>query len=345
MSSESLTNASISDLEGALIRADEAGGEIILKGESVFGSGTLNVTKSVTIRGDLNAERPTINGGGGVANGKAFPAFEIIASGVTIEHLHFFRPQAIAIRAAAVNGAIIRDCRIEELQVPGGFAAGSAIIVGAMPPSRGAYGDLQVVDNVIDTVGSSSVGTVGILFNQAGIDTTKTAQVLVQGNEVTNVTGFGIDFRDLQGTAIVTNNTIERGATGADSVGFPSGIRGFGSSAVLCEGQYTINGNIVTCGIESSAGIRIYSNSAAATLTGAIVSANQINVSTPTGLSADRNAGIEIRGFVIDAEVSHNTITGEARAALSVTEDPKKSLDLPVLPGPNGTMLTENHHD
>ncbi|HEX3143453.1 MAG TPA: hypothetical protein VHQ64_05740 [Pyrinomonadaceae bacterium] len=51
----------------------------------------------------------------------------------------------------------------------------------------------------------------------------------------------------------------------------------------------------------------------------------------------EKNAGIEVRGIVLNAEVSGNTIRGRARAALSVIEDPNGA--------PIATRLVENHHE
>lgn len=353
------------DVQGAVDRA-EIGGEVVLSGTFNFGSGTVTVTKAITIRALQASDmpkpvrpikipkeddgstllttlfNPIIIGGGGVTGTQAYPAFEIKASGVTIQHLHFQGPQAIAIRAAEVNGVIIRDCKIEQLQVPIGLTTGSAIIVGTMFPNpRTAFGDIQVVGNEIDTLGGPSVGTVGILFNQAGISQAGTtpdqaAHIFVQGNTVKSVTGFGIDFRDLKGHATVVENTIDMGTVGNQAVKYPSGIRCFGSSPKdPCEGQYELVKNDITCGFDRAAGIRLYSASTFARLEGAKVSGNSITMLTAR--LDELNAGIEIRGINIGAGVSHNTIQGQARAALSVIKDP--------IGAPVDTQLTENHHE
>jgi hypothetical protein len=210
------------ELQTALNNA-APGDTIQLQGAYDFGAQSVKVQKGVTIVGlELEGNLPTITGGGNNAGQFGNAVFEVAAPGqfVSIQNLQFISPNFCAIRASAVNGLSITGCRIEEVipMLVGGFNTGVGILVGIPDPThptRANSGDLVVSGNYISTLGSATQGTLGILFNYAGIDLSLPARLIVTRNTVEKVTAFGIDCRELMGEAEISGNVISMGSTGS----------------------------------------------------------------------------------------------------------------------------------
>lgn len=308
----------------AVQAALNVGGDVRLVGTFSFDRPPVNdrtvvISKAVSVTGaaDEQGGRATILGG--------WRAFEVNAPGarVSIEGIRFVGPELFAIEGkGGVRGLRIANCKFEGVRPrnrpPNGFVAGA---ISIFPSNRALImGDVTLLDNEIDVGGSATERTYGILVLSVGT-ASDPADVQIAGNRVANVTGHGIDLRQLAGRAAVERNEIRAGAVGGQQVAladvFVNGIR------VLGTGSYLVRHNRVECGFENAAGIRLQGNSTAQPLTGATVESNEIVMTFPEGaVPGGQSAGIEIRRAASGNAVLHNRITGRARAAVSLVSDP-----------------------
>jgi len=345
-----VTGPTTNDVQAVQDGIDSKDPDVLLQGTFNFGTGSVKVKVDhpLTIRGDLSSgKKPTITGGGGVFTtgmlaGTAYPAIDVIAPGqsVTIQDLHFIDPTVNAIMIEAVDILVISGCTIDGVlpatvkQADGTSFSTAVGILAALTSS----GRLTITGNDIDIGASAQHRTLGIAILQSG-QRGVIVDLTVTGNKVTNVTGFGMDFRNIEGLAAIEGNTIVMGTEYNPNV-LVTGIRCLGV------GIYVVRGNTIDCGFERSAGIRLHTTPLVASdgETGTTVDNNQITMSLPSGaVPDDRNAGIQLRGNVWGKIVSNNTILGSARAALSLILDVQTSLQSGGTPGAN--TLDGNHHE
>jgi len=147
---------------------------------------------------------------------------------------------------------------------------------------------------------------------------TTRADVTVSGNKVRNVTAHGIVLREIAGAALVKDNDIDIGSVGGVNTNLPDNF----VDAIMVQGAkplvYTVTDNIINCGYENSAGIRLQSTTAEP-IKQATISRNQIKMSMPAGaVGGEESAGIELRRNCEANNVSDNTVKGQARAVLAV---------------------------
>lgn len=340
--------------------------EVILEGIFDFrDAGTILLRNGIKVTGGQEA---TIKGGQIPLDVQLDPQKPVRA--VTIQGVRFVNPTQLAIRVQGVTNLMITRCRIEKVTpVPSydpktqewQFNNAGGIVV-----SSGVSGDISIVDNpMIDVGGGPTDRTFGIMVNRGNQG--GAASILVAGNTVMNTTAHGIDLRDVNGSdtervpptpivvqATVERNTITTGAVGGKQVNgldsFVNGIRCLGS------GQYLVTGNVIDCGFENSAGIRLQSNSSTVPVTGATVggrTADDGNVITMSAKivsnrgSLTESAGIELRRNCKGNMVWNNRILGSARTALClIAEAAPVAPPTPVGPVliPKDNNFDENDH-
>jgi hypothetical protein len=172
----------------AVQAAVNLGGDVILQGHFSFDSppaivpeipgaplATVRVATGVTISGivDEDGQMTTIEGG------QVPFEVEALDSSVTVQRLHFLRPQLGAIDVSAVSGLTVASCWIESLQPVASSPLNYGISVNTSynPPTPSApgapervSGNLSIVDNEIDLGGGTgAVNTIGILIFSAGV--------------------------------------------------------------------------------------------------------------------------------------------------------------------------------
>ena len=327
----------------AVQAAVDGGGDVRLVGTFSFDRPPVNgrsvlVSNSVNITGAENEQggRAIIRGG--------WRSFQINAPGsrVSIEGIHFILPELFAIELQASRGLRVTNCKVQGLQprnLPPVGMIGGALSFGS-PNRANVTGDITILNNEIDGLGGSATErTYGILILGVGIESDP-VDIQVAGNRVTNVTGHGIDLRQLIGRATVERNQINTGAVGGQQVSladsFVDGIR------VLGTGSYVVRHNTIECGFENSAGIRVQGNSAGMPAMHATIESNDITMSFPGGtVPGSQSAGIEVRRAATENAVLHNRITGRARAAIALISDPTPIPGVFLTPG-NNTFVGNN---
>jgi hypothetical protein len=299
-------------------KAIDSGEDVFLSGNFDFRQSHVEIktTKDIVISGlETNGQRAYIRHGS--------PSFTINASAkVTIKELDFGQAEQLAIVVRAVKDLEIFHCNISQvdprLVTQGGETFATAIGIVIAPsvdtdgkPTTIISGTLLIHDNEIAMGAGSGYRTLGVLVNQVG------ANVAVVTNKISGVTARGLDLRAFTGEATIFNNTITMNADGVSKPGFL--VTGINCSG---PGKYSVEANTINCAFETAAGIRLFGNNPAGTITGAEVKSNHIVLSRRAGAVAERlNAGIEIRGNCAKTNVWANTISGIATAALSVVKD------------------------
>lgn len=321
----------LNNVRTAVQNAAQTGGVVQLKGTFSFGDRSVDIKTGVAISG---VDKWVTIQGGKLPFNINVPT-NVSPRKVTIQGLRFFRPQQFAILVGPVRDLVISDCKIEEAQpvqatqLGDTFTTAAGIVIGP-----GALGILEIIDNEIDIGAGSPHRTLGMLFNGAGASG---SEMSIKRNKIKNVTGFGLDFRNIIGTATIEGNEIAMGQVGVSKRGFlVSGIRCFTTNNQSA-GRHIVVGNRINCGFERSAGIRLQGTIGGASV-GALVESNEIIMSKPDDASASIlnsginisgtkvvNAGIEIRGLESSA-VSNNRISGSAMAAFSVVNNTVRTL-------------------
>jgi len=328
-------NIDVPAVQSAIDAAPEDGRTVYLNGRFSFGTSSVTIRNWARIRGsDEFGKKAEIEGGHNpftVDSGQQF---------VSITGVHFINPIQSAIRVTSVNGLSISDCEIDTpVLVPAPatppFNTGGGIVgvskVGTVV--KEIAGNISILRNVMDITSQQTINTdptartFGINFDLA--DQSMQANLTISGNTIKNVTAHGMILRDIVGTATINGqNAITTGTHGARITGGDSFVDG-----IMCQGAgtYTVSDNVIDCGYENSAGIRLISRgtSTAPPLTGTTVTGNSITMSKPsTASNGSESAAIELRrrcGILPDPNtntvsntVSNNTIMGEAGAALSL---------------------------
>ena len=331
-------NIDVPAVQSAIDAAPEDGRTVYLNGRFSFGTSSVTIRNWARIRGsDEFGKKAEIEGGHNPFT---------VDSGeqpVSITGVQFLNPIECAIRITSVNNLAINDCKIvTPVPVP------SPPITGVTPFNtcggilgvskvgtvvKEIAGSISILRNVMDITSQQTINTdptartFGINLDLAG--QSKQANVTISGNTIKNVTAHGMILRDIVGTATVNGqNSITLGQHGARLTGGDSFVDG-----IMCQGagKYTVSDNVIDCGYENSAGIRLISRgtSTAPPLTGTTVTGNSITMSKPsTASNGSESAAIELRrrcGILPDPNtntvsntVSNNTIMGEAGAALSL---------------------------
>jgi hypothetical protein len=338
-----VTGGTSSDVQRAVIHESDPASEglVILRGKINFGGETVTVDapkRSLTIDAhpfDLRVgKHPVIDGGGGLdtaSDGTALPrpAFDINAPGqkVTIQNLHFNNTQALAIRVQAVKDLLITLCVINKIKavdvkqkLPNNsilsFPAAGGIII-----TENASGDITLQDNVIDVGGTDKDRTFGIQINQKD-STASPATIHITGNTLMNTTAHGVILRDINGTATIEGkNRITTGSIGGQNLILADKF----VDGIMCQGSgtYVVRGNLIECGYENAAGIRLQGTSALIPITMAHVIGNEIRMSLLANkVPGSESAGIELRRNCRSNPVANNKISGAALAAISLIAEP-----------------------
>jgi hypothetical protein len=317
----------------AIQAAVDHGGDIVLKGhislaipatkpvDPVLASGwypalaEILISKAVNIAGERDAqgEMATIESG-------TIP-FYVDAPGerVTIRGIQFIRPISEAILVHAARGLEITSSKVQGIvPFPGGGSGGITIntrgnmelISGAGTPEN-VSGHVVIASNEIDGAGGTAqAGTAGVMVLNVGQSPDRDVDVDIVSNQIRNTTAPAILIRRVQGTVRVLGNTIE---TSSETVRDVDAVRLGNAKSIL------MANNTVECKWPNAAGIQIFSPYAEWPTDSAIVEDNDVRMSPPSGAAlGDFSAGISIRGFTHGAVVRHNTISGRARAALSM---------------------------
>jgi hypothetical protein len=324
----------------AVQAAVDRGGQILLQGHFSFSQpptkstrptsflprlATVLVTKESVISGVRNSqgEMTTIEGG-------TWP-FAVEAQGgpVTLQFLRFVRPRGGAIQVNAVDGLLIKDCRVEGVEpirqsdLPGakiGFAIAIATVPAPPTPTKPGQpenisGVLSIVNNFLDAAGGTVDDmTVGILVFSAGGLTEKSVDLYISGNRISNVTERAINIRQLGGQAHIEHNIINTGSiAGAASGVAPDAIHAFGA------GAYLIAHNSIQSDWATGAGIRVHASYSESPINGAIVMDNDLNMIAPeNAVFGASSAAIEIRGYAQANVVLNNRVRGRARTGLAL---------------------------
>jgi hypothetical protein len=251
---------------------------------------------------------------------------------VTIRRLHFIQPTSSAIIVYAV-----RDLEISATTIAGvvpfeNLSDAIGINTSGPPPSLSSpahpeniSGTLTVMHNDVDVIGGTTAdNTLGIVvFGVGTADAPVDAHVT--GNTIANTTEPAINFRQIEGRAMVSQNVITTGSVVAKPARTQV-IRVAGS------GLYRITNNVIQCDWANpdAEGVGLFSNVPASPIEHAVVEDNEITMATPpTTTFTAFSAGIGVFGYANDNVVRHNTIRGSARAALSIPV-------LPLAPQPPG---------
>ena len=309
------------------------GGDIILEGHFSFAvpptkpvatllaagwypaAAEILISRAVNISGvrDARGEMTTIESG-------TVP-FYVDAPGerVTIDGVRFVRPTSTAILVHRVRGLEILHSSIEGI-VP--FRAGGS--AGITITTRGGMemltspgnpesvsGHVVIANNVIDGVGGTArEGTAGVNIFSIGQSPGSEVRVDIVSNQITNTTAPTINMRGIHGTVRVLGNTLQ---TSPETVGDVDAVRLVSGGAIL------MASNTVECSWPNAAGIQVYSPYAEWPTDSAKVEDNEVHMSPPSGAALGAfSAGISVRGFARGTVIRHNTISGRARAALSM---------------------------
>ena len=299
------------------------GGEVILIGNFDFGASNVKVARQVEIRG----KNATIVGG--------VNPFQVGAQtdSFSIEAVKFTRPLQFAILVESAQNATILNCEIADVipiftetkdnngNVVDAFYTAAGIVIGA-----GVSGDVTVRKNRM-SIGSGTKDpkygvdrTLGILFNKAGKGEISAD---ISENDVSTVTGFGVDVRDFVGQVSIRNNSVSMGEVGVGKPGFTAGIRCLrkNPTVVRNENPCVVSHNVITCGFNGATGIRLLGAVAANQLNGVRIEHNEIMLDGKSSTVDPFHAGIEIRGNCRGNEVTDNKLKGAGFAALSVLQD------------------------
>lgn len=307
----------------AVQEAVDAGGDVLLRGTFSFdkppiAERSVRIANAVRIRGAANDQggRATIVGG--------WRPFDIDAPGaeVSIEGIRFVHPEPFAIDVHGVRGLRIANCLVDH---PGPKAIPPFGVIGGglnlfITDRTKVTGEISILDNEFDIGGSATVRTYAMAVIGVGT-VADPANVLIARNRISNVTGHGVDLRQVIGQATVEENVIHTGAIGGQQVALSDvvvdGIR------ILGGGSYVVRGNTIEVAFENAAGIRLQGNNAQAPLSGARVERNDITMALASGaVPGSQSAGIELRRVARDNAVSENRIRGRANAAISLLSDP-----------------------
>jgi hypothetical protein len=317
----------------AVQAAVDQGGEVTLKGHFSFkrpptvptathfagGLATVLVSKAVVISGTQDGD--TQDGEMTSVEGGTTPFYvEAPGASVTIQGLHFIRPNGNAIFVYAVTGLVIASCKIEGIepktmgQTDGIDIVTSPDVPTPMNPGKpeSISGTLLIVNNDIDLAGGTALNnTLGVLIFSVGVPGAE-VEAYVSGNTIRNTTEPAINFRRIVGRAYVERNVITTASVTDPATG-PHAIR------VVNAGSYVIAHNSIDCGWAQGQGIGVFSQFAEWPMERAIVVDNDVTMSPPEGtVFTAASAGIFIRGFAQGNVVLDNRIRGRARAALSV---------------------------
>ena len=315
----------------AVQAAVDRGGEVILEGQFSFAipptksvdpllasgwypaAGEILISKAVNVTGkrDARGEMATIHSG-------TVP-FYVDAPGkhVTIRGVRFVRPIQTAILVRAVRGLEITSSRVEGL-VPFSNGAGGISINtrGEMPlPSSAGNpedvaGSLLIAHNEIDgTGGSARAPTAGINMLSVGQSPGREVDVDIIGNHISNTTAPAINIRRVQGSVRVVGNSVQ---TSPETIGDVDAVRLVNGGSIL------MANNTIECKWGNAAGIQVFSPFSEWPTRQVRVEDNTVIMSPPRGALGDFSAGISIRGFAEGIDVRHNSISGRARAALSM---------------------------
>jgi serine/threonine protein kinase len=316
----------------AIQAAVDRGGEVTLQGHFSFaipptkpiatllasaeypGGAEILISKAVNISGvrDGRGEMATIESG-------TIP-FYVDAPGehVTIRGLRFVRPTHTAILVRAVRGLEISSSKIEGL-VP--FSNGSGGISintrGKVPlPSspgnpENVSGQLLIASNEIDgTGGTARAPTAGLTVFSVGQSPDREVDLLIIDNHVSNTTAPAINIRRVHGRVRVLGNTVQ---TSPETVEDVDAVRLVNGGSIL------MANNTVECKWPNAAGIQVFSPFPEWPAEQVRVEDNHVLMSPSPGTAlGDFSAGISIRGFAQGNLIRHNSISGRARAALSM---------------------------
>ena len=341
-------------VQSAIDSAPEDGRTVYLKGTFSFedqsGARQVTIKNWARIIGfDEFGNRAIIQGGN--------VPFKVASNdqAVSISGVHFVSPKLFAIQITSVKGLSIANCKIDKVTpvlvtlTMGGntYQFHNAGGINASGPN--VSGNLNITDNEIDVGGSSSDRTFGILFSGVGSQTAQ-ATIVIAKNKVSNVTAHGVDVRDINGTgrATIELNEIRAGVVGGQNLSLPDkfvdGIRCVG------KGTYIVVDNLIYCGYQNSAGIRLQSSPTAQIKEARVgekigprgsieARPNQINMGPYLTVAADtsENAAIELRRNCALNTVSNNKIAGQARAVLSLIAEPN------ITPSDKNTFVDNDH--
>jgi len=313
----------------AVQAAVDAGGDILLRGTFAFDGPPINgrsvsVTRAVRIRGEADERggQATIVGG--------WRPFDIDAPGaaVSIEGVRFVHPTPFAVDVHGVRGLRVADIAVDHpvpTSIPGFGVIGGGLNLFITDRTK-VTGSIEIVDNVFDIGGVPTVRTYAMVVIGVGTSADP-ADVHIAGNRVDNVTGHGVDLRQVIGRATIERNVIRTGPVGGQQVtvsdALVDGIR------ILGGGDYLVRLNRIEIGYENAAGIRLQGNSVQAPLSGARVEDNEISMVLTTGsVPGSQSAGIEVRRMASDNVVAHNRIGGSAAAAIALISDPSGAIFL-----------------
>jgi plastocyanin len=307
----------------AVQEAVDAGGDVLLRGTFSFDQPPIDkrsvrISHAVRITGaaDDHGGRATIVGG--------WRPFDVDApgAGVSIEGIRFVHPEPFAIDVHGVRGLRVEDCLVDHPSPrnvpPFGVIAGGLNLF--ITDRTKVTGEISILDNEFDIGGVATVRTYAMVVIGVGT-TADPADVLIAGNRISNVTGHGVDLRQVIGQATIEGNVIHTGAIGGQEVALSDvlvdGIR------ILGGGSYVVRGNTIEVGFENAAGIRLQGNNAQSPLSGAHIEHNDITMALASGaVPGSQSAGIELRRIALDNAVSQNRIRGRANAAISLLSDP-----------------------
>lgn len=324
----------VAALQMAVDNAPEDARKIFLKG--TFSFETQTGPKQVIIKNWANISGFDDFGNKAIIQGGEIPfSVESGSQPVAIQGVHFISPRQFAIRVGKVTGLGIDRCVIEGVQMvtttqgTDTFTTAAGIFVTETDvtgkPVGAISGKLTISNNLIDISSIAGDRTQGIVISQAP-SSQNDVDIVISGNKVMNVTAFGVKLTDIHGQALVEKNEITMDPVGVNKSGFLV-------SGIQCKGLgvYTITGNAHISGFEKSAGIRLYNNPSSS-----IVDTNKVEMAlSNSSIVDDRNAGIEIRGKSGKHIVSGNTISGRARAALSLIAE---------VNSPDSVTLQDNQH-
>ncbi|HET9636716.1 MAG TPA: protein kinase [Gemmatimonadaceae bacterium] len=316
----------------AIQAAADRGGDITLKGHFSFaiaptrpvapllasgwypGAAEILISKAVNVSGERNSrgDMATIESG-------TIP-FYVDAPGepVKIRGLRFVRPTQTAILVRAVRGLEISSSKIDGL-VPFSNGAGGISINtrGEMPlPSspgnpENVSARILIAHNDIDgTGGTAQVPTAGITVFSVGESPDKEVDLDIIGNTIKNTSAPTINIRHLHGRARVLGNTLQ---TSPETIGDVDAVRLVNGGSIL------MANNTVECKWPNAAAIQVFSPFAEWQTERVVVEDNTVRMSLPPRTAfGDFSAGISIRGYAKGNIIRHNSISGRARAALSM---------------------------
>ena len=318
----------------AIQAAADRGGDVILEGHFSFAlppskpiapllasgwypaAAEILISKAVNISGvrDTRGAMATIESG-------TIP-FYVDAPGerVTIRGVRFVRPTQAAILVRAVRGLEITSSKIAGVVPLSNGAGGISINTrGEMPlPSsagnpENVSGHLLIAHNEIDgTGGTAQAATAGVTVFSVGRSPDGEADLDIIGNDIRNTSAPTINIRRVLGKVRVVGNTLQ---TSPETVGDVDAVRLVNGRSIL------MANNTVECRWPNAAGIQIFSPFAEWPTLRVIVEDNNVHMSPSQGTAlGDFSAGISIRGFADGNVVRHNSISGRARAALSMYE-------------------------